>query len=61
MKKKRTEVTVETLFPHPRGRAAGDAAIDALPMHSTLSEAVDAFEAAYFAVTGYSPFRDQDA
>jgi len=50
-------MTVEKLYPSPAGRAAGDAAVDALPMSATLAEAVDAFDAAYWTTTGTSPFR----
>lgn len=49
-------MTVEELYPNGRCRQAAYAAIDALPMTATLQEGVDAFDAAYRAAGGKSPW-----
>ena len=49
--------TVEQIFPDPRGRRAADEAVDALPLETTLRDAIHAWEAAYYDKTGTSPFR----
>lgn len=54
---KRRPETVEQAFPDPRGRRAGDAAVDAMPGTASMNDHLDAYEAAYFAVVGSSPFR----
>lgn len=51
------EQTIEQLFPSPQGRRAADAIIDALPVSTTLQDAMQAWECAYFARTGSSPVR----
>jgi hypothetical protein len=57
MKRVKASTAVEQLFPHPRGRRAGDEAVDALPVTSPMTHYLDAWEGAYFAVAGDSPFR----
>lgn len=49
--------SLEQVFPNAVARALADQTIDALPMATTLAEAVDAWEAAYFAAAKRSPFR----
>lgn len=56
--------SLDRLYPSPAGRKAGDEAVDRLPPNTTtLSEAIDAWDQAYYDVTGYSPFfrKDSDA
>lgn len=48
---------LEKHYPSPRGRAAADAAIDALPVTEPMSTFLDAWDEAYFRATGHSPFR----
>lgn len=49
--------SVESLYPSPAGRAAGDAAVDRLPVTATMATYMDAFDEAYWTVTGKSPWR----
>jgi hypothetical protein len=53
--------TLEQWFPDPKGRAAGDAAVDALDVKTSIAQALDVWEAAYYARTGTSPFRKPES
>jgi hypothetical protein len=56
--KKQSPKSVEQWYPHPKGRNAADAAVDALdPMTTTISQALDVWDQTYFDVAGSSPFR----
>lgn len=55
---KRKERTVEELFPNARARKAADDAIDKLDVSLPMHVFLDTWEAAYFAVTKKSPFRE---
>ena len=56
---KKDKDSLARLYLSEAGRDAADAAIDALPMSTTLAEAVDAWDEAYFRTTGHSPFRTE--
>lgn len=55
MKKK--QPSVDELFPNARARKAADDAIDQLDPKLSMTAFLDAWEAAYFASCGRSPFR----
>jgi hypothetical protein len=60
MKRKPRSLTVEELFPNARARKVADEAIDKLDPKLPMTAYLDAFESAYVAAGGKSPFRNQD-
>ncbi len=53
----KSDQPVESLFPNAAARRAADKVADALPVSLPMSGFLDAWEAAYFAHAGASPFR----
>jgi hypothetical protein len=58
MTKRKKERSVEEVFPNARARKAADEAIDKLDPKLPMTAFLDAWEAAYLASCGKSPFRN---